>query len=72
MEVGWLFGTKALSDDTATKTQATADSKEGNLFKHNKNKFYRTVVLLDLSVQHLYNNIYNNNIIIKGSTKIIK
>lgn len=39
MEVGWRFGTKALADDTVKKTEATVDSKEGNLSKHSKNYF---------------------------------
>lgn len=50
MEVGWMFGTKALSDDAVMKTQATVDSKEGNLSVHDKVKFYRLLVPLDFSV----------------------
>lgn len=48
MEVSWMFGTKALSDDTIMKTQATVDSKEGNLSVHNKNEFYLSFLI------HLY------------------
>lgn len=50
MEESWMFGTNALSDETVMKTQAMVDSKRGNLVKHNKNKFYWTLIPLDLSV----------------------